>query len=129
MDQTQFVWTSRISLASAPRPASSSVRISCIEKEKKRRYREDISSCRMRTAMSRDQEKRQGFIYFMAQQSLSVEQKQLVSIYTLFESDAEEKCIFYVGYSTRPEIRCREHCGFVRFEKEDAFLSKHILAE
>jgi len=83
----------------------------------------------MRTAMSRDKENRQGFIYFMAQQSLSVEQKLPVSIYTLFESDAEEKCIFYVGYSTRPETRYREHCGSVRFEKEDAFLSKLILAE
>lgn len=79
--------------------------------------------------MSKDQVKRQGFISFMAQQSLSVEQNRLVSIYTLFDSDAEEKCIFYVGYSTRPKIRYREHCGFVRFEKEDAFLSKHILAE
>src|SRR5712691_11598446 len=129
MDQTQFVWTSGISLASAPRPAASSARSTGIEKEKKGRYREDISSCRMRTAMSRDKENRQGFIYFMAQQSLSVEQKLPVSIYTLFESDAEEKCIFYVGYSTRPETRYREHCGSVRFEKEDAFLSKLILAE
>ena len=60
----------------------------------------------------------------MAQQSLSVEQKQLVSIYTLFESNAEEKCIFYIGYSTRPETRYLEHCDSVRFEKEDAFLSR-----
>ncbi len=79
--------------------------------------------------MSRDKENGQGFMYFMAQQSLPIEQKQPVSIYTLFESDAEEKCIFYVGYTTRPGARYREHCGSVRFEKEDAFLSKHILAE
>lgn len=72
--------------------------------------------------MSRDKENRQGFNYFMAQQSLSVEQKQLVSIYRLFESDAEEKCIFYIRYSIRPETRYLEHCDSVRFEKEDTFL-------
>ncbi len=87
-----------------------------------------IRSIRTRGPMSRDQENRQGFIYFMAQQSLSVE-KRPVHIYTLFDNDAEKKCIFYVGYSARPEDRYREHCALVFPKKEDGFLSKHILAK
>ena len=74
-------------------------------------------------------ENRQAFIYFMTLQNLPVEQKRQVSIYILFDNDGEQKSIFYVGYSTRPEIRYREHCGGNLFNKEDAFLSKHNLAK